>query len=70
MTTNGAMEMASRRLALACGAFYGVSPQDLFQGKTRLAQNDHNYIELKDSAYFPKLPLHHRWQGTNKASGI
>ena len=27
-------------------------------------------LELKDSAYFPKRPLHHRWQGTNKASGI
>ena len=63
-------------IQVSCGAFYGCFPQARSQAFHFSLRVLNPFalkllkLELKDSAYFPKRPLHHRWQGTNKASGI
>ena len=63
-------------IQVSCVAFYGCFSQARSQAFRFSLRVLNPFVlkllklELKDSAYFPKRPLHHRWQGTNKASGI
>ena len=63
-------------IQVSCVAFYGCFSQARSQAFHFSLRVLNPFVlkllklELKDSAYFPKRPLHHRWQGTNKASGI
>ena len=60
--------MASSRLASMRCVLRPLSARPI--PKQNPFGSEWSQLELKDSAYFPKLLLHHRWQGTNKASGI